>query len=253
MVDLVVEPATDELDVVIDILDDSGASILEFPVDDSFGKEELIGFEIPASGTYFIVIESYDGTTGDYAITLAESGSLPVTEDIDTGDMSEPSDATTIASGSALELSGIYASSTSGDEPATFTFTGKAGEFADVSVSPTTEEFDVVVDLLDPSGTSLLDAPIDDSFDAEYIRVLRMPEDGDYTVVVSSYDGNPGDFEILVEESYLSNPASFIFASGSLEEPDESHEFPFYTYADELVVVQVDPDIDLDAVIQVYQ
>ena len=249
VIDITVAPESDTLDVILDLRDESGKSVLELPLDDSFGLEELIAFEIPASGTYFIVIESYDGSTGDYTLTLAESGGASVGED---GGDAMSSDAVTIAPGSAIEYSGIYASSLAGDDAATFTFMGKAGEFADVSVSPITEEFDVVVDLLDPSGTSLLAAPVDDSYDAEYIRVLRMPTDGEYTVVVTSYDGSPGDFELLVEESYLSKPASFIFASDSIDDEEESHDFPFYTYTDELVVVQVDPDIDLDAVIQVW-
>lgn len=244
VIDIIVEPAEDTLDVTVDILDENGKSLLDFPVDDSFGTEEILAFEVPASASYFIVVESLDDSTGDYTITLAESGDTPVSEDM--------ADTVAIAPDSAIEYSVLYSSSVAGDEASTFTFTGKAGEFADVSVSPETEELDVVIDFLDPSGTSLLDAPIDDSFDTEYIRILRMPEDGEYTVVVTSYDGTPGDIQLIVEESYLSKPASFIFASGSIDDEEESHDFPFYTYQDELVVVQVNPDIDLDAVIQVF-
>ena len=57
---------------------------------------------------------------------------------------------------------------------------------------------------------------------------------------------------MIVEESYLSKPASFIFGSGSIDDAEESHDFPFYTYTDELVVVQVNPDIEFDAIVQVY-
>ena len=249
VIDIIVEPATGDLDVILDVRDADGVSVLEFPIDDSFGIEELLGFEVPASTSYFIVIESYDGAIGDYTVTLVESGTTPVTDDPGSG---ESGDAVSIAPGSAIVFSEIYNSSVSGDEAATFTFTGKAGEFADISVSPTTEGLDVIVDFLDPSGVSLLDAPLDDSYDSEYIRVFRMLEDGEYTVVITSYDGSPGDIEVLVEESYLSNPASFIFASSSIDDAEEVHDFPFYTSADELVVIQVKPDIEFDAVIQVF-
>ncbi|MCZ7666325.1 MAG: hypothetical protein M5U34_03320 [Chloroflexi bacterium] len=147
------------------------------------------------------------GTRGDYTITLAESGSTTTSE--------VEGDIVAIDPGSVLEYSLLYSSFVAGDDSSTFTFTGKGGEFADISVSPESVGLDVVIDFLDPSGQSLLDGPLDNSYNTEYIRVLRMPEDGDYTVVVSSYDGAPGDFELLVEESYLSNPASFILASGS--------------------------------------
>lgn len=252
VIDIIVEPANDTLDITLDLLDESGKSLLDFTIDDSFGKEELRAFEVPASASYFIVVKSYDGSVGDYTITLDESGKMPASDEIDTGVSEESYDTVAIAPGSMIELGTIYASSVSGDEPATFTFVGKAGEFADISVATKSEELDVVVDFLDPSGTSLLDAPLDDSYDSEYIRIFRMTEDGEYTVVVSSYDGSPGDIEILVEESYLSKPASFIFASSSIDDAEEVHEFPFYTYQDEMVIIQVDPDIDLDAVIQVF-
>ncbi len=246
VIDLVVEPAGDTLDVTVDILDESGKSLLDFPVDDSFGTEELRAFEVPASASYAIIVESYDGSTGDYTITLTESGDTPVTEE------TISSDAVTIAPGSAIEYSIVYGSSVAGGEDATFTFAGKGGEFADISVSPITEELDVVIDFLDPSGASLLDTPLDESFDAEYIRILRMPEDGEYTVVVTGFDGAEGDFELIVEESYLSKAASFIFSSGTIDDAEESHSFPFYTFTDEMVIVQVNPEIEFDAVVQVY-
>ncbi|MFO7683197.1 MAG: PT domain-containing protein [Chloroflexota bacterium] len=250
VIDIVVEPVSEGLDVILDILDETGVSLLDAPIDDSFVAETLLGFEIPANGSFFISIESYDGSAGDYTLSIAESGKLP--ESGDFGSETVESTGISIPSGSALIYSEIYQSSVDGETEAMFTFTGKANEFADVTVAPLTEELDVVVDLLDPNGSSLLDAPVDDSYDTEYIRIFRLPEDGDYTIVVTSYDGTPGDFELLVEESYLSNPASFIFASGSLDDAEETHDFPFYTFADELVVFQVDPDIELDVVVQLY-
>lgn len=212
--------------------------------------EQIIAYEVPASASYFIVVENLAGETADYTITLAESGAVVEDEKPESEDVNE--DAVTIAPGSAIEYSVVYGSSVSGGEDATFTFEGKGGEFADISVSPITEELDVVVDFLDPSGASLLDVPLDDSFDAEYIRILRMPEDGEYTVVVSGFEGAEGDFELIVEESYLSKPASFVFSSGSIDDTEESHSFPFYTFTDEMVIVQVNPDIEFDVVVQVY-
>jgi len=245
VIDITVVPnSSGLLDVQIDIQNEKGKSILDWPVDNSFGTEELLGFELPADGAYVIVIEELYGTRGDYTITLAESGSTTTSE--------VEGDIVAIDPGSVLEYSLLYSSFVAGDDSSTFTFTGKGGEFADISVSPESVGLDVVIDFLDPSGQSLLDGPLDNSYNTEYIRVLRMPEDGDYTVVVSSYDGAPGDFELLVEESYLSNPASFILASGSLDDAEEVHDFPFYTYADELVVFHAKPEFGLDVVVELY-
>ena len=240
VVDISVEPLADNLDVVLDVQDDAGNSVLEFPLDDSCGAEELLGFEIPASGTYLIVISGYDDTTGDYQLTLAEAGSANVGTGGD------------IAEGDLLEMSKIYQGTMDGVNSVTWLFAGKAGEFADITVSPIDNDLDVVLDVLDPSGFSLLDEPLDNSFDAEYIRILRLPEDGVYTVVVSSFDGAAGDYEMLVEESYLSQPATFVFASYDIDDAETVHDFPFTTFAGELVVTQVMPDLDLDVVLGIY-
>ncbi len=246
-IDILVEPASDDLDLTLDILDETGKSILGGAIDDSFGVESLTGFELTVSGSYFIVINSYDGSPGDFTLTLAEAGTAATDEGEDDRVR------TVITSGSALNFSEFYKASLDGATEATFTFPGKANEFADVTVSPLTEGLDVVIDLLDPSGASLLpESPLDDSYDTEYLRIMRLPVDGQYTIVVSSYDGAPGDFELLVEESYLNNPASFIFASGSLDDAEEAHDFPFYTYTDEMVIFQVNPAFELDAVVQLY-
>lgn len=63
--------------MVVDIYDETGASILDFPVDNSFGVEEIANLIIPSDGTFTIAISGYDGATGDYTLTLIESGSAP--------------------------------------------------------------------------------------------------------------------------------------------------------------------------------
>jgi len=236
VVDITVEPA-DDLDVVVDVLDESGASILDFPVDNSFGVEEILELTIPSSGTFTIVVSGFDGAVGDYTLRLAEAGSTSVASDL-TGD---------------LVYSEIATGSVDGTTESVWTFAAVGGEYMDITVSPTSEGLDVVVDVLDANGRSLLDEPVDASYDTEYIRTLPIAEDGVYTLAVSSFDGTAGDIEILIEESYLSEPASFIFASGELADAEEVHDFPFSAPADELVIAQVDPvEVEFDVVLQVY-
>ncbi len=191
ILDVRVVPAGD-LDVIVDVFDEDGASILDFPVDDSFGTEEIIGLEIPSSGIYYVVITSFGGSSGAYAVTMVETGMLGDDNGLDIGGG---------ATGGRAVYGEIYAGSHNGDEAGIWTFTGQAGEFADITVSPQTEGFDVTLDVLDPAGDSMLDDILDASFDTEYIRLLPLPEDGVYTLVVASYDGSPGDYELLIKES----------------------------------------------------
>ncbi|PID86892.1 MAG: hypothetical protein CSB13_02115, partial [Chloroflexi bacterium] len=140
VIDLVVSPATDDLDLIVNIVDENGQSFLESPLDESFGTESLNGFEIPTSATYFITIESLDGSAGDYSLTLTESNGTATTGNSGnsgSGNSNTGSEeAIIVESGAALTLSQIYASSVDGTTDTTLTFTGVAGEFADISVSP---------------------------------------------------------------------------------------------------------------------
>jgi hypothetical protein len=228
----------DELDVIVDVLDENGASILDGPVDNSFGEEEIADLLLTTSGSFYITITSYDGSPGSYTLAIT--------------------DATGAATGSGavggdVVLSEVLLGSIVGTEESLWTVAAVGGEFLDITVSPMTEEFDVVVDVLDENGRSLLDEPLDDSFDTEYIRILPIPDDGLYTIVITGYDGSAGDYELLVEESYLSQPASFIFATNSLEDAEEFHDFPFSALQDDLVIIQVDPvELEFDVVLQLF-
>ncbi|MEJ2746658.1 MAG: hypothetical protein P8183_01880 [Anaerolineae bacterium] len=233
-IDIIVRPLADDFDLIFDLLDENGDSVLDIEVDESFGLEELRDFTLPASGTYTISIYGYDGAVGDYEVTLAEAGSLTAS----TG---------TIRIGETASGSIVSANSD------TWVFTGKAGDFVDITVTPF-DEFDLVVDVLDPDGVSLLDeGPVDDSFDTEFIRVLPLPVSGDYTIVVSGYEDEVGDYEVNVSLSNGGQPGSILFASDTLEEAEteDGHAFPFTALAGEVVTFQVDPEFGFDVVIEI--
>lgn len=234
-VDIIVAPDGD-LDVVLDVLDSEGMSILDAPVDFSFGEERIENLLLTTTSSYYIVITSYDGSPGTYSLSIFESGTASISG-IPGGD---------------VEYSVFYEGSVSGTDASLWTVGAVAGEFLDITVSPLTEGLDVVVDVFDENGRSLLEEPLDQSYDTEYIRLLPVPADGLYTIAITSYDGTAGDFELLVEESYLSQPASFIFLASAIEDADEVHDFPFFALADDLVIIQVKPEYPFDVVIEVY-
>ena len=233
-VDIIVRPLADDFDLIFDLLDESGSSVLDMEVDESFGLEELRNFALPTSGTYTISIYGFAGSMGDYEITLAEAGAMAGT-----------------ASGS-IGYGSLLSGSVVSGENASWTFTGEARDFVDITVAPF--DFDLIVDVLDPSGVSLLDeGPLDDSFDTEFIRVLSLPEDGTYTIVVGGFDGEFGDYEIAVDLSNGGLPGSIVFAADTLEESEsaEGHAFPFTALTGEVVSFYVDPEFGFDTVIEI--
>jgi len=235
-VDIVVEPQTDKLDVSVDVVDESGNSILPAgPVDDSFGIEELLGVEIPASGTYYIIITGFsDADAGEYQISFNEAGATGSTEGVS-------------ISGDISYGDSVNGSITAEDGALSFSFGGNTGDIARVLVDPA-DDLDVVVDILDADGTSLVPAGSDNSFGTEIVAA-QLPADGVYTVVVTPFDeGATGDFELVLE-----GPAgSVVFAGDTLEEENEEHAFPFTTEAGELVVIFVEPQDELDVVVRVF-
>lgn len=232
-IDIIVRPLADDFDVIFDLLDESGNSVLSIEVDESFGQEELRSFTIPASGSYIISIYGFDGATGDYELTLAEAGTVTGTA-------------------GSMNYGDLMVGVITAGETASWTFNAAAGDFVDITVAP--YEFDLVVDVLDPNGFSVLEeGPVDDSYDTEYIRTLFLPEAGTYTVAISGFEGEVGDYELYVDLSNGGLPGSILFAADTLEEAEsaEGHAFPFTALAGEVVTFQVDPELGFDTVIQV--
>jgi uncharacterized protein YciU (UPF0263 family) len=69
--------------------------------------------------------------------------------------------------------------------------------------------------------------------------------------VITGYDGDVGDYELSLDLTNGGLPGSIIFASDSFEESGETHAFPFSADAGDTVTIQVDPEGDLDVVIDI--
>lgn len=232
-VDIVVEPLSEELDVIVDVQDESGASILESgPIDDSFGTEEIRNLAIPAAGTYYVVVQGFAADDfGDYQISFTEAGG-----------------GTTVAAPGDL----AYGDATTGslaaeNDTASFSFNGSEGDIVFVRVDPA-GELDVIVDILDAVGESILDSGRDNSFGKEVVGTV-LPTSGVYDVVVTPFtEEDTGEFDLQ-----LSGPAgSVIYTADTLEESGETHAFPFTASTGNLVALTVAPEGDLDVVVEIY-
>ncbi len=242
VIDIVVKPSGD-LDVVIDVLGADGVSVIGGELDDEFETETIEGLALPTTGDYIIVIRGFAGSVGDYELTIAETGTAVI-----------PDEDTTATGDGDLSLgetgTGAF---TDGTETISWTFSGSSGDLVDIFVTPLDEDLDVVVDILDSSGISLLDEPTDASYDAEYVPLVFLPEDGLYEIVITSFNGIPGNYEVDVKLANNGETNSLIFASDSLEETDEEHAFPFTGLAGDSVLGVVEPlALEFDVVVGVY-
>lgn len=239
VIDIIIEPEGD-LDVVFDVLDADGNSILpDGEMDAAFGTEEIRELAIPASGSYYIMVRGFAAATGNYTLTIAEAGTAvapPVTG----------------GEGEVIEYGAFVSGSVDSANPvASYSFSGAADDVVGMVVTPL-GEFDAVVDVVDASGNSLLSRERDASFGSENVIVL-LPADGVYTVNVYGFDGAAGSFDMQMGFP-LTNVV--IAAPDTLEAEDEGegHSFPFTALrAGDMVGIYVEPAEDLDIAVQVRQ
>ncbi|MEM7331561.1 MAG: hypothetical protein AAF490_05690 [Chloroflexota bacterium] len=244
-VDILVLPSSDDLDVVVDVVDIDGNSILpNGAVDDAFGAEEILGLEIVESGTFYVVVSGFDSTDmGEYNLIFNEAGAVAV----ESGGGDSSSGLDPVSAGVVSYGQSIVGAVTAETALPSYAFTGSAGDIVSVVVDPVAE-LDVVVDVIDSLGNSIIFAGSDNNFGQE-ILMVELPEDGEYRVVVSAFDETvTGEFEVT-----LGGPGgSVIFADDQLEEDAEEHAFPFNALEGDIVNLVVIPDGEFDAVIQLF-
>lgn len=240
VVDLIVTPEGD-FDVVVDVVDESGNSILpNGEVDSSFGMEEVLDVAIPATANYTIIVRGYADTTGNYTLSLVEAGTAVVTPPVAGGD------------GEAIAYGDFVSGAVDSANPvASYSFTGAADDIVGMIITPF-GEFDAVIDVVDASGGSLLTRERDASFGPENV-IVALPDDGLYTVNVYGFEGSTGSFDMQMGFP-LTN---VVLAAGDTLEADdegEGHSFPFTALrAGDMVGIYVEPAEDLDVAIQVRQ
>ncbi|HID53280.1 MAG TPA: hypothetical protein EYP41_14760 [Anaerolineae bacterium] len=236
MIDIVVTP-DDTLDAVVNVLDESGASILENgEVDDNFDTEEILGLTLPADGTYYIVVRGFADGGGTYELTIGEAGA--VTAPPAGGDSGGIAYGETV-SGTVSEPGAI----------SSWTFTAVSGDLVGLVVK-VFGDLDAVIDMVDAGGVSLLETTRDTTLGNENLLV-EIPADGDYTIQVAGFEDSTGSFDLT-----LGYPMSnSVFASAELteDEVDAGQVYPFIALAGNMVGIIVSPEEGLDTAVLVEQ
>lgn len=228
-IDVIAMPVDQSLDLMIDLLDSRGASILENgPVDDAFGTEEIRALELPASDEYTVLLNGFAGSSGQYDLTVSEA--------------SVSASSATIAIGDRL-------SDTIGpNELADYAFLGTDGTPVTVVVEPQ-GELDVVVEIIHPQDGII--AEEDSSFGRE--TVSFTPTSGlEYLIRVRGFAGAGGDYAISLAESNLTSGSTLV-ARDTLPEEHEGHAFPFQAPEGAFVTAAVEPEGDFDVVLEVWE
>lgn len=229
IIDVIAMPVDESLDLMVDVLNSEGASILsDGPVDEAFGTEEVRRLELPASDEYTVLLNGFAGSSGEYELTVSEAG------------VTAPS--ATIAIGDRL-------TDTIGpDELADYAFISADGLPVTTIVEPE-GDLDVVIEIIHPQDGII--AEEDSSFGRETLSFT--PTAGlEYLIRVRGFAGAGGEFTISLAESNLAS-GSTIVASDTLPEDHEGHAFPFQALEGSFATAVVEPEGEFDVVLEAWE
>jgi len=176
------------LDLVLTVLDDTGAAI--FTRDDSDGSTD-VRFEplsVPRSGRYSIVIGRFG-----YGLGTTSGGFELFIERIGNGS----------ANFCAMRYGDAITNSVDGNQPELwYSFSASRGDIVNLRMRATSPGLDGVLTVTDAGGFVLYtsDDQPDGSIDP-FINGLLIPQDGDYFVKVERYADTSGNFVLTLEEA----------------------------------------------------
>jgi hypothetical protein len=180
-----------EFDPFLELLGPNGEMVASN--DDFEGLNSQIGpITLGDAGEYTIVVRSFGNFgAGAYTLTLNNA--------VGGSSQSQPTSVPAVSE-TPITVGGTLSGSRVADVDNLFTFEGAAGDV--VTITMTSEDFDSLIRLLDPSGEEI--ASDDDSAGNLNARLadFELPADGIYTIVASSFGGfSSGDFEVTLESA----------------------------------------------------
>ena len=172
------ELRSDDFDTFLILQAPSGETVENDDADST--SRSLIETELSELGTYRVVVTSYDvGSTGDYALDIAQDVSAPssteATRDVVSLSIGENTSGS-LSSSDVISESGMFEDA--------YSFTGNAGDTLRISLR--SSEFDTYLRLITPAGEAIENDDFEGNVSESAVEI-SLPESGRYRVVVSSY------------------------------------------------------------------
>ena len=167
------------LDPVVQLLGPGGSVLAEN--DDFDGTDSRVEATLTTSGTHTIIARGYSGGAGDYRLGLFVAGQ-------------EPTDTTAAPGGGTIGYGETVTGSLAEERPDEWRFSAAAGDVITAVLEG--PDIDSVISLLDPDGEVLV---YEDNYGQggdEVIANLALPASGTYTIVVSEWSGEAGNYEL---------------------------------------------------------
>lgn len=178
-------------DAILNLYGPDGRHLLSLDEGFSGDAEVVSGFALPLTGEYRILVSSFAGDGGAYALSLDEGGET-LLNFYEAGD---------------LLYGDVKRETLRASEAHAWFFQGKAGDEIVAEVVPIAGELDVDIWLLDPD-VNRLDAQ-DEHLAGAAERIERiLPRDGQYLILVRDFFGTAGEYEIRLSAMPVATPVS---------------------------------------------
>ncbi len=235
-VSIVLTSFSDQLDIILEVRGPDGQE--ELILDEGFAgdAEVATGLTLPVTGDYKIIIRGFAGRGGPYTLALDE-GSESTLNFYDAGD---------------LAYGQTGREFLQQDEAHAWFFEGSIGDQVTIEVSPSDDNLDLDIWLLDPQLNDI--ATRDEFLAGEPEKIEEhLQSDGQHLVLVREFFGEPGEYEIRLNvggEGVLEIAGSIAYSdtvSGTLPS-DQNVGWSFQALAGEIVNIALtptDPDRDL--------
>ncbi len=237
-VSIVVEPTSSAFDVILNVYGPDGQRLVALDEGFSGDPEVVVGFELPLSGTYSIIVSSFSGQGGGYTVSLDEAD-MGVANFYDAGD---------------LILGDRKQESLMAQEAQAWFFQARTGDQIVIEANPLAGYLDLDVWLLDPTIERIAAA---DKFMAGQPERIEyaITQDGQYIILVQDYNGQAGDYEISLQTIPPATPESAgALAYGDsvvgVVHPDAASGWVFNAQQGDVVNVTVQPmDVRSDLIV----
>ena len=176
---------SEDFDTYLVLLSPTGETLAENDDESDSSSNSELGLQLPFGGTFQVLVTSYQSETGDYVLSLQHLEVRPIrNRAISFGETFE---------GELSRRDGTWpVRSTYADG---YTFEGTAGQLVEMTHS--SGEIDCHLVLLGPDGSVV--AENDDFGEELHSRIyVRLPADGTYRAIASSYSLAEGTYSITV-------------------------------------------------------
>jgi hypothetical protein len=190
-VSIVVEPSNNAFDTILNVYGPDGQRLVALDEGFSGDPEVVVGFELPLTGPYSIIVSSFSGQGGDYTVSLDET-QAGIANFHDAGD---------------LVYGDVKQQSLREREAHAWFFQTRAGDQIVIETRPLTAHLDLDLWLLDPAIERIAAA---DKFLAGQVERIEfsITQDGQHIILIQDYNGQAGDYEISLQTVPFATPES---------------------------------------------